>query len=43
MALTKITSEVIESGAVTSTHIANGAISSSHLTGITTDNVSEGS
>jgi len=43
MALTKITSDVIGSGAVESTHIASGAISSSHLTGITTDNVSEGS
>jgi len=43
MALTKITSDVIETGAVESTHIASGAISSSHLTGITTDNVSEGS
>ena len=43
MALTKITSDVIGSGAIESTHIASGAISSSHLTGITTDNVSEGS
>ena len=43
MALTKITSDVIGTGAIESTHIASGAISSSHLTGITTDNVSEGS
>jgi len=43
MALTKITSDVIGSGAIESGHIASGAISSGHLTGITTDNVSEGS
>jgi len=43
MALTKITSDVIGSGAIEATHIASGAISSSHLTGIDTDNVSEGS
>ena len=43
MALTKITSDVISTGAIESTHIASGAISSGHLTGITTDNVSEGS
>jgi hypothetical protein len=43
MALTKITSDVISTGAIESGHIASGAISSGHLTGITTDNVSEGS
>lgn len=43
MAITKITSRVIESGAIDSTHLASGAITSDHLTGITTDNVTEGS
>ena len=41
MSNTKITSNVIESGAVTTTHIASGAISASHLTGITTANITE--
>ena len=43
MALTKITSDVIGSGAIESGHIASGAIGSGHLTNIDTDNVSEGS
>ena len=41
MANTKITSHVIESGAVHTTHIASGAISAAHLTGITTANITE--
>lgn len=41
MSNTKITSHVIESGAVESTHIASGAISASHVTGITTANITE--
>jgi hypothetical protein len=41
MSNTKITSNVIESGAVTTTHIASGAISASHLTGVTTANITE--
>ena len=41
MANTKITSHVIESGAVESTHIASGAITASHVTGITTANITE--
>ena len=43
MALTKITSDVIGTGAVTSDHIASGAVTHSSLSSITTDNVSEGS
>ena len=43
MALTKITADVIENGAITSDKLASGAISAASLTGITTDNVSEGS
>ena len=43
MALTKITSDVIETGAVTSDHLASGAVTHSSLSSITTDNVSEGS
>ena len=41
MSNTKITSHVIESGAVESTHIASGAITASHVTGITTANITE--
>ena len=43
MALTKITSDVIGTGAVTSDHLASGAVTHSSLSSITTDNVSEGS
>ena len=43
MALTKITSDVIETGAITSDKLASGAVSASSLSSITTDNVSEGS
>ena len=43
MALTKITADVIENGAITSDKLASGAVSAASLTGITTDNVSEGS
>ena len=43
MALTKITSDVIGTGAVTSDHLASGAVTHSSLSNITTDNVSEGS
>ena len=42
MAITKITSRVIDSGAITSTHLAAGAVTHSSLSGITTDNVTEG-
>ena len=41
MSNTKITSHVIESGAVHTTHIASGAISAAHLTGVTTANITE--
>ena len=43
MANTKITSAVIEAGAILNTHIASGAISSGHLSGINTGAVAEGS
>jgi len=43
MALTKITADVIENGAITSDKLASGAVSASSLSSITTDNVSEGS
>jgi len=43
MALTKITTEVIEDGAITSSKLGSGAVSASSLSSITTDNVSEGS
>jgi len=43
MALTKITTEVIEDGAITSAKLGSGSVSAASLTGITTDNVSEGS
>ena len=43
MAITKITTEVIEDGAITSAKLGSGSVSASSLTGITTDNVSEGS
>src|SRR6056300_328232 len=43
MALTKITSDVIGTGAITSDKLASGAVSASSLSSITTDNVSEGS
>jgi hypothetical protein len=42
MANTKITSAVIEAGAILNTHIASGAISSGHLSGINTSAVAEG-
>ena len=42
MANTKVTSAVIESGAILSTHIASGAITSGHLSGINTAAVAEG-
>ena len=42
MALTKVTSAVIEAGAILNTHIASGAITSSHLSGINTGAVTEG-
>ena len=43
MALTKITTDIIADGAITSDKLASGAVSASSLTSITTDNVSEGS
>ena len=43
MANTKVTSAVIEAGAILNTHIASGAISSGHLSGINTGAVAEGS
>jgi len=43
MALTKITADVIENGAITSDKLASGAVSAASLSSITTDNVSEGS
>ena len=43
MALTKITTEVIEDGAITSAKLGSGSVSAASLSSITTDNVSEGS
>ena len=43
MALTKITTDIIADGAITSAHLASGAVTHSSLSSITTDNVSEGS
>ena len=43
MAITKITSNVIGTGAVTSDHLASGAVTASSLSSVTTDNVTEGS
>ena len=43
MANTKVTSAVIEAGAILNTHIASGAISSGHLSSINTGAVAEGS
>jgi len=40
---TKIKSGVISDNAITSAHISSGAISSAHLTGIDTNNITEGS
>ena len=42
MANTKVTSAVIEAGAILNTHIASGAITSGHLSGINTAAVAEG-
>jgi len=43
MALTKITTDIIADGAITSAKLGSGAVSASSLSSITTDNVSEGS